>query len=215
MNKVISYSLWGEDEKYTIGALRNAELAKSIYPDWKCIFYIGKTVPKNIVKKLKSYNNTETIETDQDDSWANMFWRFKTCYQKDIDVSIFRDTDSRLSLREKAAVDDWLFSDKTFHIMRDHPFHNFPILGGMWGYKKNNKYPMENLLKNFKVKNLYGTDYDFLGNVLYPIIKNDKLVHDEFFDNKPFPIARQNKEFVGDVFDRNDVRHPKYWQYIP
>ncbi len=34
MNKVISFSLWGDNPKYTIGAIKNAELSKTIYPDW-------------------------------------------------------------------------------------------------------------------------------------------------------------------------------------
>ena len=40
MKKIISFCLWGNDPKYTVGALRNAELAKTIYPDWKTRFYI-------------------------------------------------------------------------------------------------------------------------------------------------------------------------------
>ena len=31
--KIISFSLWGQDPKYTIGAIRNAELAREIYQD--------------------------------------------------------------------------------------------------------------------------------------------------------------------------------------
>ena len=46
---------------------------------------------------------------------------------------IVRDTDSRLGIREKLAVDEWLDSGKKLHIMRDHPYHRVPMLGGMWG----------------------------------------------------------------------------------
>ena len=31
--RYLSFSLWGENPLYTIGALRNAELAKELYPD--------------------------------------------------------------------------------------------------------------------------------------------------------------------------------------
>ena len=34
MNKVINFSLWGDDPFYTIGAVENAKLALDIYPDW-------------------------------------------------------------------------------------------------------------------------------------------------------------------------------------
>jgi hypothetical protein len=36
-----------------------------------------------------------------------------------------RDSDSPLISREKEAVTEWLASNKSFHIMRDHPVHCF------------------------------------------------------------------------------------------
>ena len=46
-----------------------------------------------------------------------------------------RDLDSQFSEREQAAVQEWLQSNKAFHITRDHPAHKLPILGGCWGCK--------------------------------------------------------------------------------
>ena len=54
MKKVISFSLWGDNPKYTIGAIRNAELIETIYPGWIGRFYCGESVPKEIVNELKS-----------------------------------------------------------------------------------------------------------------------------------------------------------------
>ena len=48
-----------------------------------------------------------------------------------------RDLDSRFSDREKEAVSNWLQSNSSFHIMRDHPDQGIPMLGSMWGWKKN------------------------------------------------------------------------------
>ena len=98
--------------------------------------------------------------------------------------------------------------------MRDHPFHGYPILGGMWGYKNNYKYSMKVLLDSFDKTNKYGTDYEFFAQVLYPLIGEDKVVHDPFFDKKPFPTERQNREFVGDVFDEQNIRHPDYYKAL-
>lgn len=212
--KIISFSLWGGNPKYTIGAIRNAELAQDIYPGWMCRFYIDSTVPKEICHQLENLPNTLVVYKNIIGDWRSMFWRFDASYDSSCKIIIFRDTDSRLSYREKAAVDLWIKSDKTFHIMRDHPYHNFPILGGMWGYKNNNKYPMQILLESFNKTNSYGTDYRFLAEELYPLIGDDKLVHDEFFDKKPFPTARDNKEFVGDVFDENNNRDPVFFTLL-
>ena len=203
MKKVISFSLWGDNPKYCVGAVRNAELAPKIYPDWTCRFYISKFVNKEIIDSLANLN-CEIVLKDEAGDWTGMFWRFEAGTDKDCEAVIFRDTDSRLNPREKAAVEEWLNSDKTFHIMRDHPAHAFPILGGMWGIKPNNKYDLDSLLKNFKKENHYGIDYNFFISVLYPLIGNDKIVHDEFFEKTNFPLKRIGYQFVGEVFDEND-----------
>ena len=37
--KIISFSLYGDDVKYSLGAIRNVEFAKKYYPGWICRFY--------------------------------------------------------------------------------------------------------------------------------------------------------------------------------
>jgi len=54
MKKIISYSLWGDNPMYTIGAIRNAELTPIVYPGWISRFYCGESVPTDIIKTLKS-----------------------------------------------------------------------------------------------------------------------------------------------------------------
>jgi protein O-GlcNAc transferase len=212
MKKIISFSLWGDNPKYTIGAIRNAELAISVYPDWICRFYVGKSVPNNIIDSLKNIKNTEVIEMNEDGDWTGMFWRFLAC--EDSDVMLSRDTDSRLSLREKYAVDEWLASDKDFHIMRDHPYHTTAIMGGMWGCRNSILKNISELIFNYTKGNFWQVDQNFLKEVIYPLIKNNSFVHDEFFEKKAFPTQRLNLEFVGDVFDENDNRHPEYFKLI-
>lgn len=210
---IISFSLWGDIPKYTIGAIRNAELAKTIYPGFVCRFYVNDTVPSPIVQSLSELGSEIYIESDYSD-WRSMFWRFQAAYDDDVNIVLFRDTDSRLNLREKYAVEEWIVSNKTFHIMRDHPYHGYHILGGMWGYRFNPKYNIKKMLDNFIPNNHYGTDYVFFRDVLYPIIGDDKVTHDEFFEKKPFPTARVNREFVGEVYDEHDQRHPEHYLYI-
>ena len=214
LNKVISLSLWGSNPKYTIGAIKNAQLAQSIYPDWLCEFHVADDVPFHIVEELKNQKNVKIIyHQNENNNWTSMFWRFHSGYN--YDITIFRDTDSRLNFREKSAVDEWLNSNKTFHIMRDHPYHKEKILGGMWGFRNNGQLDLKQLLISFNPYDQYGTDYDFLRNIIYPLIFEDKTVHDPFFDKIDFPTARIDKEFVGDVFDEFDNRHPDFYKLIP
>ena len=62
MKKVISFSLWGNKPIYNIGAIKNAELALTMYPDFECWFYIHKeSVPENIINELSKISNVKII----------------------------------------------------------------------------------------------------------------------------------------------------------
>jgi len=216
MKKVISFSLWGDNPKYTIGAIKNAELIDTIYPGWIGRFYCGKSVPIDIIEILKTYTNVEVIEMEENGDWSGMFWRFYAC--EDSDVMISRDTDSRLNLREKNAVDEWLNSDKDFHIMRDHPYHNALILGGMWGVKNGILKNIVDLIKNYNKGDFWQVDQNFLREQIYPIVVNTSFVHDSYHNinswSKNFSIERIDQEFVGDVFDEHNQRHSQYYKLI-
>ncbi len=206
MKKIIAFSLWGDNPKYTIGAIKNANLASQIYPDWTCRFYVGKSVPKEIIFYLKKVKNTEIVEMEESGDWTGMFWRFYPASEDDVEVLISRDTDSRLNFREKIAVDEWLKSDKQFHIMRDHPYHSSHlILGGMWGVKNPFLNEMKKEIDSYKKNSFWQVDQNFLTEIIFPKIKDNCLVHDAFNSNFPFPEARKKLEFVGEPFDENDV----------
>lgn len=206
--KVIAFSLWGDNLKYNIGAIKNCELAKIYYPDWICRFYIAKNTPQETIKILKSKENAEVIETEEFGNWKFTLKRFIPFSEKNVDYFISRDCDSRISTREVFAVNSWLDSDKKFHIMRDHPFHgSFPILAGMFGAKKGIIEDINVLIKEYEKENLneqYHFDQIFLLKYIWPKVKDDSLIHDEFFDKKPFPTMRLNNQFVGAIFDEND-----------
>jgi hypothetical protein len=206
MIKTISFSLWGQNPLYTVGAIRNSELAKEIYPGWNCRFYVGEDVSEDVKRSLFK-NDAEVIEMGGAD-WNGMFWRFFAA--EDSDIMISRDTDSRLNHREKAAVDEWLASDLDFHIMRDHPYHATAILGGMWGCRNGILKNIRSLIYNYDMgsfSNKYQVDQNFLRDIVYPVVKEKAFVHDPFFSkDREFPTARKDMhDFVGNVYDENEV----------
>lgn len=213
MKKIVSFSLWGNNPKYTIGALYNAELISDIYPGWIARFYVGSSTPANVSRKLER-TGSEVILMNEPGDWKGMFWRFYPAGEEDVEVMLSRDADSRLNLREKAAVDEWLSSDKDFHIMRDHPAHSAPIMGGMWGARGKILKDIKEMIDEYQKGDFWQVDQNFLREKVYPVVKDKSFVHDEFFEKKPFPTVRQNREFVGDVFDENNNRHPEYWKAI-
>ena len=207
MIKVVSFSLYGNNPKYTIGAIRNSELIKEIYPGWDMWLYHDNSVPEDILNTLT--NNGVKLINMSDTGIFGMFWRFLPTDDENIERFIVRDCDSRMDNREKVAVDEWIQSDKTLHIMRDHPYHNVPILGGTWGLKNgkinNMRLQIDKYCKS-KGSFSYGDDQKFL-IALYNHFKDDTISHDEFFNyenNKPFPEKRKGLEFVGKVFDENE-----------
>ena len=214
MKKVISFSLWGDNPKYTVGAIKNADIAEELFPEWICRFYIGKSVPEDILNQLKEKNNTQIIQMDEDGDWSGMFWRFHPCSEDDVDVVLSRDTDSRLTQREKDAIDEWLESDKGFHIMRDHPWHAAPILGGMWGCKKGTLTEMSSLIDSIQKGDFWQVDQIFLRDYIYPLVKDKAFVHDDFFEKKPFPTKRNNLEFIGEVYDENDNTNEEHREVL-
>lgn len=213
LKNIISFCLWGSDPKYIIGAIKNSILARTIYPDWICRFYLDKIASENSnIRYLESMSNTEIIKYDIIGDWTFNIKRFLPL-SENIGYMISRDCDSRISAREQQAVNQWIQSKKTFHIMRDHPFQfNFPILAGMFGSKK--------ILDNqncFSDNMNHGhfSDQIFLQKYIWPLIYQDCLIHDSVHNTGlPFPTNRNNYEFIGDTFDYNDQRHPDYWKHL-
>ena len=213
MKKVIAFSLWGDNPKYTNGLIANLELANKYYPDFECWFYIHKdTVPTKIIDDLikSGHNNYKIIYVEGNLSKLKpMTWRFEPIDDSDVSVLLSRDLDSRITEREVIAVNEWLLTDKLFHIMRDHPTgHNAKILGGMFGTRKINTIPSWKTLINKYCKNglEYNLDQLFLANYIYPIILPFAIVHTTFtkYPNefvKSFIPYDKDLHFVGEVYE--------------
>jgi len=209
-DKIISFSLWGHNLGYYQGAVKNILLAKQIYPEWICRFYCSNDVKQELIQNLL-HENTEVIILNEPASWFGMFWRFYAADSND--TVIFRDTDSRLSQREKEAVDEWLNSKYDFHIMRDHPLHTVPILGGMWGARNGALKGIKNELLEYKKTAEYTDDYhndqNYLRDKLFSKIVEKAKIHDTFGLKLPFPSKRIHRQFIGQSFNGDDTEADK------
>jgi hypothetical protein len=111
------------------------------------------------------------------------------------------------------AVQSWVSSGKGFHAMRDHPQHGTPLCGGMWGILGGKVPNMQALIDTYYGKgltktSLFGIDQDFLTHTIWPIAQSDVCEHDEFFSKNPFPMPRDPKHFVGQVY--NEKNEPQF-----
>lgn len=206
MKKIISFSLYGSDNKYTHGAICNAELAKIIFPDWECRFYCGDSVPSQVVEILKGYDNTEVIPMKEDGSFSYMMWRFLPIDDDDVEIMLSRDTDSRLSYREKFCVDLFIESDFLLHSIQDHSCHD-NIMGGMWGMKKNDRISMIDMAKKWEGGLGYFSDQDFMRYRVKPIFSDSVLTHCSHH-HRNFPIEPKNNHYVGEIFPGDNYGRP-------
>lgn len=149
-------------------------MAQEIYPDWICRFYIHKnSVPSWVVDELKNEPNVEISYYESDVGWGGMLHRFYPATEDDVSIMISRDTDSRLSVREKVCVDDWLNrSTKKVHTIRDACVHQSQMMGGLWGvrdgYLKWIKPHLDRMLDSLKDgSGRKGLDQEFLNSKVY------------------------------------------------
>jgi hypothetical protein len=218
MNKVISYCLYGNKDFYCLGMLENIDIINEKYKDWKIYIYYNN-IPDNILRILQNKENTYLFECNHKGyNWEGMFWRFYPIESNDIDYFLSRDADSRITDREMNLVNEWINSDKAFHIIRDHPYHGVPILGGTFGVNIKKFKNISNDFKNidFYKENYYSRydknmdrwpDQQFLMEIIYPIIINDNITHISYeslrHSNNDILINPYPDNFIGKPIEPN------------
>ncbi|KAF2366826.1 hypothetical protein FHG87_002431, partial [Trinorchestia longiramus] len=139
--KVVSYSLFGHNPAYFYGLPFILEDIQKIYPGWNVRIHTNPELHYQLFcPLLKKYPNLSLCDAKNlpapvgDVSHLDpMLWRSAPLGDEQVERFIVRDTDSKLSEREAAAVAEWEASRKPIHLMRDHPDHSVPVMGGMFG----------------------------------------------------------------------------------
>jgi hypothetical protein len=159
--KVITYTLYGNVHNASVAKryyslLRNISLtAERDYPDWVVRIYHNirdrggpereahdqlcdiycrfHNVDLCSVPLLVERIGNQTIPIDPAllAGLNPKMFRYLVMLDPNVDVFISRDVDSIIWPREVDAVAEWLKSNFTFHVMRDHKFHGSIILAGI------------------------------------------------------------------------------------
>jgi hypothetical protein len=213
--KNVSFCLYNKKPMYLEGAKENLLQYKTYDTSLNCIFYIRNDVPEDCINNLIN-NGAEIVNCCNMPDWYMMFARFLPSENENNKFYISRDTDCRLLNREKIALQQWLNTDKSLHIIRDHPYHGVKILGGMWGLQNKNIPNIRFLISEWCCDHIYdrigklsltskgkGHDQIFL-NIVYSLMNTDIYVNDEFFnfEKNRFKIdhIRTNNEYIGKAF---------------
>jgi hypothetical protein len=206
MTRYIAFSLYGDKPLYIRGMVMNLGLAPNIYKGWKVIVYASPMA----VRALELHQPLPgpcIIELQPEPlGHEAMLWRFEATQRPDADHVIFRDADSRLNVREAAAVAEWVASGVAAHVMRDHPHHaNWPMLGGMWGVRAAAIPDLVSLMAPWFGQINKMSDQRFLALNIWPRIVNNMVHHSSVPTPhpfaRPFPPHPQYEGFVGQVVD--------------
>jgi hypothetical protein len=216
--KALSFSIFGTEQRYLDGLLRNIALRGNLYPDWVILVYCDKRNYDILSKMSLEHTFLKIIQPDSQGAQGTC-WRFLAASEANVEAVQFRDADSVFTKREALAVNEWVNSPFIAHLMRDHPFHTSPIMAGMFGLKKEGIL----LLKEFMERNYdqdearrFGYDQDFLNFFLYPKVKRKSLVHTNLigyiFENiRPFKETGEGT-FVGAYDHASSEEHKNYME---
>jgi hypothetical protein len=213
MKQLITYSLYGSEERYTIGAIKNAILATRHFKGYTLRFYTGDSVPESIKQTLRLFPHVQIEEQwDQPEDHRAKLWRFQALADQRYDIVLSRDADARLTHRERIAHEEFLASGLDFHIMKDHPTgHNYQISAGMFAART--KAIPADLHETEAARNYYTQDQDWLAAYIWPLIKDSALIHDESYETptegqskrRPFPIAKKaTLHHIGAALEADD-----------
>ena len=181
--KIISYSIFGEEQWYRNGLIKNIDIAKSLLRDWTVRVYISDKIEKDFIDKVSKNQNVEVIVKHEKYPYEGLMWRMLPMEEGHEAVAV-RDCDTRLFERDKNLLDDWLSNKFKYHVCRENPGAYSVMLAGLYGGKKptliiEDKFHKwrEKYIKG--KKSLYLWDQGFLRRHVYPNIRNDLIVYTE------------------------------------
>jgi len=181
---IISMSLDGDDIDKLYGALRYSQLVPIVFPRWRLRVYASSAalnassshhVLRILVKKLEN-SGVEVFRVRglTAERVPPELWAYLVADDSEVERFVVRNSDTRPSDREAAALDDWLQTNwtvKPLYCIRDHPLHAAqPLVPGLVG-------GVPRLLTNAtgstfrKLVRRHKTVVGFLHETVWPLLK--------------------------------------------
>lgn len=212
--RIISMSLYGADPGYLNGAIDNAVLVRRDWQGWTLRVYYGDDVPESTLRVLRALD-VELVPSSSAHGrdHAGLMWRYAVLQDPNVTRFIVRDADSRLTRRDRHAVNEWIDSGHLFHVVRDNPYHVTEIMGGIWVAVGGLIQPA--MLYSFQsstAETEFNDDQVFLKRFVWPHVQAHALTHDSYLCQagyktaawRPFPTQRLTPtDFVGNVYKSN------------
>ena len=209
---VFSFSLYGDNSRYTVGMIKNAEHIPRRFPGAEVWIYIADDVPTQIRDTLQSLPAVRLIDVPTHPGAFNMFFRFHAIDDMDSGIMFVRDADSRVHERDAACIEDFLVDEtKQLHIVRDHRYHTQPIMGGLWGMRKDTSFRISDEQQRQGItRAIYCEDQYFLHKSVYPRYIHSVMIHDDHHHIDPsiprtsFRVPIVDHQFAGQAYTINE-----------
>ena len=120
--KVFSLCLYGTEPNYYTGLLENIAIIKEHYPEFTIVVHKGFCDPTWVIPEGVEVNITNR------EGAINALLRYLSLCTAE--VGFVRDTDSRITARDRWCIDEFLKSDKSYHSIRDHYWHQSKLMAG-------------------------------------------------------------------------------------
>lgn len=207
--KAIAFSLWGKGSRYMVGMVRNAIIAPHVFEDWQLVCFYDADVPLHVLQELTTYR-VKLIDASGFKARGlktGYFWRF--LINDMAERWIVRDADSRLSVRDLTAVEEWERSGKTWHVIRDDVAHlAFPdgeaksVTTGGWGGFRTGV-DMAKEIRACQLPGEYADDERWITRDFFPrVMAQSVLEHD--IRTHPIPRERVGHYYVIQVWDEHE-----------
>ena len=211
---IFSCCLYGNNSRYYDPLLKNNLSWVESYLGISCEFYIycSLDVPKYFLDKLVDYGYVVKVVDFESIGLGAMFVRYLPILNGCSDIVAVRDSDCCYNRVELDLIKEWLQSNSDFHIVRGHPSHIYPIMGGLFSVRGsgidlfNKVFSHEKKWVNLSS---YNADQKFLSKYVYPAMKSTSLVHTVMIGYKGENLVfykNKNNEFVGETQLLDDKR---------
>jgi len=213
---VFSYCVYGSRPKYVEGLVKNLEQIAEHYPEFQTRVLVGNDVPAAYVARYAEFPNVKLTHCGTTGGRLTTL-RFFPIDDPEVSCMIVRDADSRITERDRECIQRFLESDFTVYTIRDHHYHNCPLMSGQWGVKRTAAHPefrFEAAYHELKDRlpgglDYYGNDEYFTRHYIYPTFGSHMLA----FSSIPYVAGgletvaeirtprADDTDFCGNVFE--------------
>lgn len=172
---LLSYSLFGNYNKYTPTLLKSLDIIPSLLPEWTVRVYVAPDIPIEILKRL--IEKCEVYVMNQSPlGYEAALWRFRPIEEQITFVSL--DADDIFDVQRANDIKKWLLSNKPFASFSKHAYF-VPLDAGKWGAR-----PIQANIRDMNdyCEPWFGFDEAYLRDQIWPLFKK----YGYFQGDKPY-----------------------------